>query len=120
MENMENKNKEQETKETKREVTNEMLYEAMQHLMVGQACILTTHMTLFNMMLEHKSELKLTDDEVDILEHGLEAFECTINGLESHAEVDKKIAEARTVKGFQVVEVSSPKELEELMKILLR
>ena len=120
---MENKNKEQETKEakeTKREVTNEMLYEAMQHLMVGQACILTTHMTLFNMMLEHKSELKLTDDEADILEHGLEAFECTINGLESHAEVDKKIAEARMEKGIRVVEVGSPKELEELMKILLR
>lgn len=97
-----------------------MLYEAMQHLMVGQACTLTAHMTLFNMMLERKSELKLTDDEADTLEYGLKAFECTINGLESHAEVDKKIAEARTVKGFRVIEINSPNELEELMKILLR
>lgn len=124
MENMENKNKEQETsgvneccKNEKKQITNEMLYEAMQHMMVGQACMLTTQMTVFNIILEHRNELKLTNVESKILEHGIEALRCTIDGLEEKSGMNEKIAEAI---GVKVVEVSSPQELMDILSQIMR
>lgn len=65
-----------ENKETKQEVTNEMILEHLKEIEIAQGCIANGINTLFSVMSERKEQLKLSSGEAEMIEHGQIALAC--------------------------------------------
>ena len=63
-----------ENKETKQEVTNEMLLEHLKEIEISQGCIANGINTLFGLISKRKEQLKLSSKENEVIRSGQIAF----------------------------------------------
>lgn len=70
-----------ENKETKQEVTNEQILEHLKEIEIAQGCIANGINTLFSIIGERKEQLKLNRTEVELIESGKIALDCTTDNM---------------------------------------
>lgn len=70
-----------ENKETKQEVTNEQILEHLKGIEVAQGCIANSINALFYVIGERKEQLKLNRAEVELIESGKIALDCTTDNM---------------------------------------
>lgn len=80
-----------ENKETKQEVTNEQILEHLKEIEIAQGCIANGINTLFIVMSERKEQLKLSMEEVEMIEHGQIAFVCLADRMADISGMNEKI-----------------------------
>lgn len=82
-----------ENKETKQEVTNEQILEHLKEIEIAQGCIANSINTLFVVMSERKEQLKLSREEVEMIEHGQIALGCLADRMTDISGMNEKIKE---------------------------
>lgn len=80
-----------ENKETKREVTNEMLLEHLKEIEIAQGCIANGINTLFSVMSERRERLKLSSEEVKIIHSGQIALACLTDRMADISGMNEKV-----------------------------
>lgn len=80
-----------ENKETKQEVTNEQILEHLKEIEIAQGCIANGINTLFIVMSERKEQLKLSMEEVEMIEHGQIALVCLADRMADISGTNKKV-----------------------------
>lgn len=70
-----------ENKETKQEVTNEQILEHLKEIEIAQGCIANSINVLFYVISERKEQLKLNRAEVELIESGKIALDCTTDNM---------------------------------------
>lgn len=80
-----------ENKETKQEVTNEQILEHLKEIEIAQGCIANGINTLFYVIGERKEQLKLSMEEVEMIEHGHIALGCTTDHMADISGMNEKV-----------------------------
>lgn len=80
-----------ENKETKQEVTNEQILEHLKAIEIAQGCIANGINTLFCVIGERKEQLKLSSEEVEMIEHGQIALGCTTDRMADISGMNEKV-----------------------------
>ena len=93
-------------KETKQEVTNEQILEHLKEIEIAQGCIANGINTLFYVIGERKEQLKLSSEEVEMIESGKIVLGCTTDNMADISGMNKKVQkiekEAHTVSKEEV------------------
>ena len=80
-----------ENKETKQEVTNEQILEHLKEIEIAQGCIANGINTLFYVIGERKEQLKLSTEEVEMIESGQIALGCTTDNMANISGMNEKV-----------------------------
>ena len=80
-----------ENKETKQEVTNEQILEHLKEIEIAQGCIANGINTLFYVIGERKEQLKLSSEEVEMIESGQIALGCTTDNMANISGMNEKV-----------------------------
>ena len=80
-----------ENRETKQEVTNEQILEHLKEIEIAQGCIANGINTLFYVIGERKEQLKLSMEEVEMIEHGQIAFACLADRMADISGMNEKV-----------------------------
>ena len=80
-----------ENKETKQEVTNEQILEHLKEIEIAQGCIANGINALFYVIGERKEQLKLSSEEVEMIESGKIALGCTTNNMADISGMNEKV-----------------------------
>ena len=85
-----NMSEKKETKQEVAEVTNEQILEHLKEIEIAQGCIANGINTLFVIMSKRKEQLKLSSDEVEMIEHGKIAFGCLTDRMADISGMNEK------------------------------
>ena len=80
-----------ENKETKQEVTNEQILEHLKEIEIAQGCIANGINALFYVIGERKEQLKLSMEEVEMIESGQIAFDCLADRMANISGMNEKV-----------------------------
>ena len=80
-----------ENKETKQEVTNEQILEHLKEIEIAQGCIANGISTLFSVMEGREEQLKLSSEEVEMIESGKIALGCTTDNMANISGMNEKV-----------------------------
>lgn len=100
-----------ENKETKQEVTNEQILEHLKEIEIAQGCIANGINTLFSVMSKRKEQLKLSREEVEMIEYGKIALACLSECMADISGMNKRVHTKSTV-----VSKEDMKEFVDLLK----
>ena len=102
-----------EKKETKQEVTNEQILEHLKEIEIAQGCIANGINTLFYVIGERKEQLKLSSEEVEMIESGQIALGCTTDNMANISGMNEKVQKIK-----EEVHAVSKEEVENFLDFL--
>ena len=103
-----------ENKETKQEVTNEQILEHLKEIEIAQGCIANGINTLFSVIVERKEQLKLSSEEVEMIESGQIALGCLTDRMANISGMNEKVQKIKE----EVHAVSKEEEVEKFIDFL--
>lgn len=93
-----------ENKETKQEVTNEQILEHLKEIEIAQGCIANGISILFSVMKGREEQLKLSSEEVEMIEHGNIALGCLTDLMADISGMNEKVQKIEVENGKEEVE----------------
>lgn len=99
----------------KKEVTNEMLLEHLKEIEISQGCIANGINTLFYIIDNRKEELKLSNEEKQMIESGQIAMALLSERMADISGMNKRVKE-----GMPEIHVVGVDDMENVMKLLMR
>lgn len=93
-----------EKKETKQEVTNEQILEHLKEIEIVQGCIANGINTLFYVIGERKEQLKLSMEEVKMIEHGQIALGCLTDRMADISGMNERVQKIEAEMGKEEAE----------------
>ena len=100
-------------KETKQEVTNEQILEHLKEIEIAQGCIANGINTLFYVIGERKEQLKLSSEEVEMIESGQIALGCITDHMADISGMNEKVQNIK-----EEVHAVSKEEVENFLDFL--
>ena len=100
-------------KETKQEVTNEQILEHLKEIEIAQGCIANGINTLFSIMSKRKEQLKLSSEEVEMIESGQIALGCITDSMADISGMNEKVQKIK-----EEVHAVSTEEVEKFLDFL--